>query len=61
MDMIILQDGLYILYPVTKAMFEGTIKPEVVDCFSLCDILRENLTTYLDHINKYVMKEGGAY
>jgi len=51
-----MQDGLYNLYPVTKTMFVGVIRPDIVDCFSLCDILRENLTIYLDHINKYILK-----
>jgi len=45
MDIIILQDGLYHLYPVTKAMFEGETKPEIIDCFSLCNILREKFTS----------------
>ena len=45
MDVIILEDGLYNLYPVTKAMFEGAAKPEIVDCFSLCNILREQFTS----------------
>jgi len=44
MDIIVLQDGLYYLYPVTKAMFAGALRPEIVDCFSLCDILREQFT-----------------
>ena len=45
MDIIVLQDGLYHLYPVTKAMFAGATKPEIVDCFNLCDILREKFTS----------------
>ena len=45
MDIIVLQDGLYYLYPVTKIMFEGAVRPEIVDCFSLCDILREKFTS----------------
>ena len=61
MDLIILQDGLYHLIPVTKELFVGVARPEVVDCFSLCDIAKEKLTTYLDHINKHVMKEGGGF
>ena len=32
-----------------------------VDLFSLCDVLRNELTTYLEHINKYVMKDGGEF
>ena len=35
--------------------------PETIDLFSLCDVLRNELTTYLDHINKYVMKDSGAF
>jgi hypothetical protein len=45
MDVIILEDGLYNLYPVTKAMFEGAVRPDIVDCFSLCNILREQFTS----------------
>ena len=45
MDIIVLQDGLYHLYPVTKAMFVGATKPEIIDCFSLCDILQEKFTS----------------
>ena len=58
MDIIILQDGLYQLIPVTKAMFAGAVRPEIVDCFSMCDIIRQQLTTYLELMNKYVMKDG---
>ena len=45
MDIIILHDGLYHLYPVTKAMFIDAARPDIVDCFSLCDILREKFTS----------------
>ena len=31
-----------------------------IDLFSLCDVLRNELTTYLDHINKHVMKDGSG-
>jgi hypothetical protein len=41
-------------------MFAGAMIPEVVDCFSLCDILREKLATYFPDINKYVMKDGSG-
>ena len=60
MSMIILQDGLYHLLPVTGDLFVGVTLPETIDVFSLCDVLREQLTTYLSHINKYVMKDGGG-
>lgn len=61
MEMIIYQDGVYELVTVTKDMFIGATKPEVVDCFSLCDIIRNIQTTYLEHINRYVMTDGGGY
>ena len=61
MEIILYQDGLYELITVTKAMFEGVTKPEIVDCFSLCDIIRDKFTTYIESINRHVMKKGGAY
>jgi len=61
MDMIIYQDGFYELITVTKDMFEGVVKPEIVDCFSLCDVLRDKFTTYLEEANRHVMKDGGAF
>jgi hypothetical protein len=60
MDVIILQDGLYHLYPVTKSWFIGVTLPETIDLLSLCDVLRNELTTYLNHINKHVMKDGSG-
>jgi len=54
MDLIILQDGLYQLIPATKEMFVEATKPEIVDCFSMCEIFRNIQTTYLESINKYV-------
>ena len=46
MDLIILNDGLYQLIPVTKEML-GEIKIFTeIDCFDLCDILREKLTGF---------------
>ena len=60
MDLIILQDGLYHVYPATQAMFLNATEPEVIDCFNMCNIIREQLTTYLSHMNKYVMKDGSG-
>jgi len=60
MDLIILQDGLYHLYSVTKTMFQAATKPEVVDCFNLCEILREQLTTYVDSLNIHIMNNGSG-
>jgi len=61
MDLIILQDGLYEFIPATKEMFVGAIKPAIVDCFSMCEIVKNIQTTYLEIINKYVMVDSGAY
>ena len=46
MDLIILNDGLYSLVPVTKAMLTDLALFSNVNCFDLCDILRLKLTTY---------------
>ena len=59
MELIILNDGLYQLIPVTKQMLEGVEVFNEIDCFDLCDILRLHLTTYHDFpINVHVMKDG---
>ena len=61
MDLIILNDGLYSLVPVTKAMMQGIEILTKVDCFDLCDILRLHLTTYHDApFNRHVMNDGSG-
>ena len=62
MELIILNDGLYHLVPVTKQMMEGiTLLDRVlVDCFDLCDILRLKLTTYSELLNAHVMNDGSG-
>ena len=44
MDLIILNDGIYHLIPVTKKLLEGMVITQDVDCFELCDLLRLKLT-----------------
>jgi hypothetical protein len=44
MDLIILNDGLYQLVPLTKQMMEHMSLLVKVDCFDLCDIVRLKLT-----------------
>ena len=61
MELIIFNDGLYQLIPVTKEMVKDIDIVGEVDLFSLCDVLRNELTTYLEHINKHVMKDGGEF
>jgi hypothetical protein len=61
MDLIILNDGLYQLIPVTKQMMDGIVLTNkiLIDCFDLCDILRLKLTTYAGKpINAHVMNDG---
>ena len=61
MGLIILNDGLYQLIPVTKQMMEGIVITAKVDCFDLCDILRLHLTTYHDApFNRHVMNDGSG-
>ena len=61
MDLIILTDGLYHLVPVTKAMLKDVKLFAEVDCFSLCDILRVKLSTYVDYpVNQHIMNDGSG-
>jgi len=61
MDLIILNDGLYQLIPVTKQMLEGIELVSKVNCFDLCDILKLKLTTYAENpINAHVMNDGSG-
>ena len=60
MDLIILNDGLYQLIPVTKQIMEGIVITAEVDCFDLCDILREKLTGYVDTLNLHIMNDGSG-
>ena len=60
MELIILNDGLYQLIPLTKQMMEGIVITAEVDCFDLCDIIRLKLTTYHEVINRHVMNDGSG-
>jgi hypothetical protein len=62
MELIILNDGMYHLVPVTKQMMEGiTLLDQVlINCFDLCDILRLKLTVYSKVLNAHVMNNGGG-
>ena len=62
MDLIILNDGMYSLIPVTKKMMEGMqLYMSQENLFDLCDILRLKLTTYSDSINAHVMNDGSGH
>ena len=60
MDLIILNDGLYQLIPVTKEILEGIELFDEINCFDLCDILRLKLTGYVDSINVHLMNDGSG-
>ena len=60
MELIILNDGLYQLIPVSKQMMDGIVLTSDVDCFDLCDILRLKLSGYVDKLNLHIMKDGNA-
>ena len=60
MDLIILNDGLYQLIPVTKEIMEGIVITAEVDCFDFCDILRLKLTGYADTLNLHIMNDGSG-
>lgn len=60
MELIILNDGLYHLIPVTKQMMEGIVITEKIDCFDLCEIFRLKLTGYVDTLNLHIMNDGSG-
>ena len=58
MDLIILNDGIYHLIPVTKKLLDGIVLTSEVDCFDVCEILRLKLTCYVDTLNLHMMNDG---
>ena len=60
MDLIILNDGLYQLVPVTKQMMEHMSLLAEVSCMDLCEILRLKLTGYVDTLNLHIMNDGSG-
>ncbi len=60
MDLIIINDSLYQLIPVTEKILEGIVLVNQLDCFELCDILRLKLTGYVDTLNLHVMNDGSG-
>ena len=60
MELIILNDGLYQLIPVTKEIMEGIVITEEIDCFDLCEILRLKLTGYANTLNLHIMNDGSG-
>ena len=60
MDLIIVNDSLYQLIPVTEKILEGIVLVNQLNCFELCDILRLKLTGYVDTLNLHVMNDGSG-
>ncbi len=60
MDLIILNDGLFQLIPVTKSIMKNIVITAEVDCFALCDILRLKLSGYVDSLNLHIMNDGSG-
>ena len=60
MELIILNDGLYQLIPVSKQILDGIVLTSEIDCFDLCDILRLKLTGYVDTLNLHMMNDGSG-
>jgi len=60
MELIILNDGIYQLIPVTDKILEGIELVSEVNCFELCDILRLKLTGYVDTLNLHIMNDGSG-
>ena len=57
MDLIILNDGLYQLIPVTEQIMDGIVLTSDVNCFDLCNILRLKLSGYVYELNLHIMKD----
>jgi len=61
MDLIILNDGIYHLIPVTKKLLDGIVLTSNADCFNVCEILRLKLSTYMDApFNLHIMNDGSG-
>ena len=60
MDLIIINEGLYQLIPVSKTMMEHIFLLGEVSCIDLCDILRLELTGYVNTLNLHIMKDGSG-
>ena len=60
MELIILNDGIYQLIPVSKQILDGIVLTSDIDCFDLCDILRLKLTGYVDILNLHMMNDGSG-
>ena len=60
MDIIVLNDGIYQLMPVSKQILDGIALTSEISWLDLCDILRLKLTGYVDSINVHLMNDGSG-
>ena len=60
MELIILNDGLYQLVPVTKQMMEHISLLGEVSCMDVCEILRLKLSGYANTLNLHIMNDGSG-
>ena len=60
MELIILNDGLYQLVPVTKTIMESISLLVEADCMDICEILRLKLSGYADTLNLHIMHDGSG-
>ena len=60
MELIILEDGLYQLIPVTEQMMEHISLLAPVNCMDVCEILRAKLSGYVDTLNLHIMNDGSG-
>ena len=60
MDIIIFNDGVYQLIPITKEILDGIVLTSEVSCIDLCNILREKLAGYVSSLNLHIMNDGSG-
>ena len=60
MELIIQNDGLYQLVPLTKQMMEHISLLGEVSCMDVCEILRLKLSGYADTLNLHIMNDGSG-
>ena len=60
MELIIRNNELYQLIPVTKKMMEGIVLTSDINCFDLCEMLRLKLTGYVTELNLHIMNDGSG-
>jgi hypothetical protein len=61
MDIIVLNDGMYQLLPVSKQILDGIVLTSKISCLDLCEILRLKLSGYVDTLNLHVMNDDSGY